>query len=25
VLDFRSDFQSSGDRGVVLEYLQNVL
>jgi len=25
VLDFRSDFQSSGDRGAVLEYLQNVL
>jgi hypothetical protein len=25
VLEFRSDFQSSGDRGAVLEYLQNVL
>ena len=25
VLEFRSDFQSSGDRGTVLEYLQNVL
>jgi hypothetical protein len=25
VLDFRSDLQSSGDRGAVFEYLQNVL
>lgn len=25
VLVFKSDFQSSGDRGAVLEYLQNAL